>query len=156
MCSLYQAASYEHSFILLGWLLSELAYLSKLCTVSTRLDAHLMYARNPLFGPMVVVKYDVTQLESCLSISLIPLFALNLVRNVLRVYARGYSDTCQHEINRKQRICRNFKHTSLILQKRICFCSSSNSASSSGSMYISRIICCNIVEAETYKKTEGH
>ncbi len=40
---------------------------------------------------MVVVKYDVTQLEPCLSISLIPLFALNLVRIVLRIYTGGYS-----------------------------------------------------------------
>ena len=41
-----------------------------------------------MFGPEVVVKYDVTQRESCLSISPIPLFALNLDGNALRVYAR--------------------------------------------------------------------
>ena len=53
--------------------------------VSTRLDAHLRYAHNPLFGPKVVVKYDVTQCESCLSISPIPLFDIKLVGNALRV-----------------------------------------------------------------------
>ena len=42
--------------------------ISKTNTVSTRLDAHLSSARNPMFGPKVIVKYDVTQLESCLSI----------------------------------------------------------------------------------------
>ena len=62
-------------------------------TVSTLLDAHLSSARNPMFGPEVVVKDDVTQWESCLSISPFPLFfALNLDGNALRVYARGYSN----------------------------------------------------------------
>ncbi len=56
-----------------------------------RLDAHLSSARNPMFGPKVIVKYDITQLESCLSISPIPLFALDLAGNALCVYARGYS-----------------------------------------------------------------
>ena len=46
---------------------------------------------TPLFGQKVVVKYDVTQWESCFSISPIPLFALDLDGNALRVYARGYS-----------------------------------------------------------------
>ena len=60
-------------------------------TVSTRLDAHLSSVRNPLFGLEVIVKYDVTQLESYLSILPIPLFAVHLVGNVLYVYACGYS-----------------------------------------------------------------
>ncbi len=60
-------------------------------TVSTRLDAHLTQARNPLFGPKVGVKYEVTQSESCLSISPSPLFALDLLGNALCVYACGYS-----------------------------------------------------------------
>ncbi len=45
-----------------------------------------------MFGPKVVVKYHVTQLESCLSISPIPLFALDLLGNGLRIDARGYSN----------------------------------------------------------------
>ncbi len=72
----------------LKWLL-----VIRLNTVSTRLDAHLSSASNPMFGPKVVVKYDVTQLEFCLSISPIPLFALDLAGNALCVYARGYSNT---------------------------------------------------------------
>ena len=62
-------------------------------TVSTQLDAHLSSARNPMFGPKVVIKYDVTQLESWLSISPIPLFALDLAGDALCVYACGYSTT---------------------------------------------------------------
>ena len=51
----------------------------------------IIYARNPLFGPDVVIKYGVTQWESCLTISPIPLFVNNLVRNTLHVYAHGYN-----------------------------------------------------------------
>ena len=55
-----------------------------ICTASTRLDAHLLSARNSMFG-QEVVKYDVTQLESCLSISPIP-----LAGNALCAYRHGY------------------------------------------------------------------
>ncbi len=44
-----------------------------------------MWACNPLFGPNIV-KYDVTQCKSCPSISPIPLFDINLVRNALRIW----------------------------------------------------------------------
>ena len=39
-----------------------------------------------------LVKYDVTQFESCLSISPNPLFAVHLAGNAQCVYARGYSN----------------------------------------------------------------
>ena len=56
-----------------------------------RLDAHLSSERNPMFGTKVIVKYDVTQLESCLSILPNHLYALDLAGNALCVYACGYS-----------------------------------------------------------------
>lgn len=40
--------------------------------------------------------------------------------------------------------------TALILQNSTCFCSSSSSANSSGSMYISRRICCSIFDGLDY------
>ena len=50
-----------------------------------------LVSAHPMFGTEVV-KYDVTQLESCLSILPIPLFALHLAGNALCVYAHGYSN----------------------------------------------------------------
>ena len=47
---------------------------------------------------------------------------------------------------------RNLLLTSLILQKRICFCSSSSSASRSGSIYMVSSICCNMVLAASGKQ----
>ncbi len=43
---------------------------------------------NPV-SVLYVVKYDVTQCESCLNILPIPRFDIDLVGNTLRVYARG-------------------------------------------------------------------
>ena len=66
-------------------------------TVSTRIDTHLSSARNPMFGPKVV-KFDMTQWESCLSILPIPLLDLNLVGNALHVYVHGYNKSKKNHV----------------------------------------------------------
>ena len=68
-------------------------------TISSCVYAQFWTARIPLFWQNIILKSGVTQCKTWITIACIPLFHLNLARNTLRVYARGYGTLKEFDLH---------------------------------------------------------